>query len=224
MMDVSLRGRRARFRIRAASSDLDCLEKVFVAQEYHVPFPLDPKVIVDGGANIGASAMYFSLQYPQAQVLALEPEPSNFELLKLNCASRPQISPINAALWPRPERLSFKDQGAEKWAFAMEPAGDQGPCLGKTVDDLMQEHGLDRIDILKLDIEGSERELFSARPLVWLDGVDLIIIELHDRFVAGCAQSFYGALEGRRFRQEVNGENIFILLGDPAGAAASCRT
>ena len=71
--------------------------------------------------------------------------------------------------------------------------------------------GRNQIDILKLDIEGSERELFSKNT-DWLDHVSVIIIELHDRFQPGCAKAVYQKLVERQFHQEVRGENIFIGL------------
>jgi FkbM family methyltransferase len=56
-------------------------------------------IIVDAGANVGMSAAYFSLHHPAATVVAIEPEPSNFEMLRKNAKLFPQIIPINAALW-----------------------------------------------------------------------------------------------------------------------------
>jgi hypothetical protein len=68
-----------------------------------------------------------------------------------------------------------------------------------------------QIDLLKLDVEGAERELFSQNP-DWLNNVSAIFIELHDPFVPGCAQAFYSALTSRPFRQEQRGDTTFIDL------------
>src|SRR5579883_1485462 len=76
-------GSRCWFRHR--SSDLACLQKVLFKQEYRLPFDLAPRVIVDAGANIGAASLYFATRFPEATILALEPEQSNFQLLRKNC-------------------------------------------------------------------------------------------------------------------------------------------
>jgi len=77
-----------------------------------------------------------------------------------------------------------------------------------TVDRIMRDYALEKIDILKVDIEGAEREVFSCTS-AWLDKVDAIIIELHDRMKAGCSRSFYHGTSG--FDNEWRrGENVYV--------------
>jgi hypothetical protein len=70
--------------------------------------------------------------------------------------------------------------------------------------------GVEHIDILKLDIEGAERELFNLGAEAWLGAVGQIIIELHDRFVPGCAFAFYAKIANYPFVQSVRADNVFI--------------
>lgn len=63
-----------------------------------------PRVIVDAGANIGLTAVYFANQFPAARILALEPESSNYALLCKNTAAYPQ-----AALWSSTATLDLVD-------------------------------------------------------------------------------------------------------------------
>jgi len=78
-----------------------------------------------------------------------------------------------------------------------------------TIPGLMSQYGLTRIDLLKLDIEGAEKELFAAAS-DWIDKVDAIAIELHDRFKRGCSQAFYNATAS--FPYEVHkGELVFLF-------------
>jgi FkbM family methyltransferase len=178
-----------------------------------LPFVVNPKVIVDAGANIGGASLYFAHKYPNAKILALEPETSNFVLLKHNCAAMENIVPIQAALWAQSEYLTLADPDAEKWCFTVKPSCDgEQNIRGMTIEELMQEFGVDHIDLLKMDIEGGEKEVFGSGPTPWLDHVYTIAIELHDRYKPGCAQAFYAALQGRRFFQAVRGENIIVKL------------
>ena len=84
-----------------------------------------------------------------------------------------------------------------------------------TMEDILRKLAVSRIDLLKLDIEGSERELFSTDSGAWLNRVEYIVVELHDRYRPGCAKAFYSALATRDFIQEIRGENIFIRLIQP---------
>jgi FkbM family methyltransferase len=204
--------------IRSGTTDLRCLEKVFVSDEYAIPFHTTPHLVVDAGANTGMATLYFASQFPQARIFAIEPEQSNFQILRRNCASLANVTLLQAALWPDNRELEILDCNVNKWEFRVT---DQrvGPSQatrvqGITVRDILRQAGAERIDLLKLDIEGSERDLFSANTDQWLHRVHIIAIELHDRFRPGCAQALYTALTGRKFVQEIKGENIFIRFID----------
>ena len=83
-----------------------------------------------------------------------------------------------------------------------------------TIPGILREMDAARIDILKLDIEGAEYELFKTGAESWLGAIRQIVIELHDRYRPGCSQVFYAAIGRFPFAQEIRGENIFIKLGD----------
>ena len=87
------------------------------------------------------------------------------------------------------------DPRAEKWAFAVQKdVSGVGTIRGITMNELFDEFGIDRIDLLKLDIEGAEKEVFGSGPTAWLDRVGVIAIELHDCFKPGCSGGFlFGA-------------------------------
>jgi FkbM family methyltransferase len=202
--------------IRFGTSDLNCLKKVFLSREYATPFDIRPKVIVDAGANIGMATLYFATQYPAAKIFAIEPEPSNFKILQQNCSGLANVILIEAALWPIEQMVSIANPQDEKFAFTVAPSTGESPSVDKvltvTIQDLLKKITASRIDLLKLDIEGAELELFSNYPEAWLKKVQVIAMELHDRFRAGCSNAFYSAIVKHKFRQEVNGENIFVMF------------
>ena len=79
---------------------------------------------------------------------------------------------------------------------------------GKTVDKIIEDFGIQSVDILKVDIEGSEKEVFE-NSLLWIKKVNSIVIELHDFIKPGCSRSFYNGSNG--FDNEwTNGVSIFI--------------
>lgn len=204
------------FRLRIPSSDPSTYKQIFINQEYDFLVENQPKVIIDAGANIGLASIYFANKYPDAKIIAIEPEQSNFELLKENTAAYPHVVPVQAALWHKNEEINLIDPGLGKWGFMTEvkyPSKKlQGntchTVMGLTIDEIMKQYGLNKIGILKIDIEGAEKEVFSNTSS-WLERVDVIIIELHERMKAGCNRSFYCGSNG--FDNEwYQGENIYL--------------
>lgn len=203
--------------VRPRTSDLASFWEVFLERGYDFPPGIDPLVIVDAGANIGSASLYFTKKYPHAKIYAIEPESSNFDLLVRNCSGLDNIVCIQAGLWPEKTALSFVDDQVEKWEMSLQPAeAAEGVVASITLPELMERYDIKTIDILKVDIEGGERELFSHGAEEWINRVDAIAIELHDRYKIGCAQAFYAALHGREFTQEQRpANNLFVQLRRP---------
>ncbi|HEY7772510.1 MAG TPA: FkbM family methyltransferase, partial [Marinagarivorans sp.] len=80
------------FILRIPSSDVPTYQQVFIDREYQFKVSKQPKVIVDAGANIGLAAIYFANQYPNAKIIAIEPEKGNFDQLTANTKPYPNIT------------------------------------------------------------------------------------------------------------------------------------
>jgi FkbM family methyltransferase len=208
-------GIRFPFFVRLPSTDVPAFEQIFIKQEYDFAVTRPPRVIVDAGANIGLASLYFSNKFPDARIIAIEPEGSNFDLLERNAAPYDNITPIRGALWHENTSINLVDPALGKWAFRTQARDDEeslGEVVhevqGMTVDSIMREHDIDYIDVLKIDIEGAEREVFRD-PSPWIDKVDTLIVELHERLKLGCNRSFYNGTNG--FDDEwVQGENVYL--------------
>ena len=202
--------------LRIPSSDVPTYQQVFIEHEYAFHADKAPEVIIDAGANIGLASVFFANKYPDAKIIAIEPEQSNFDLLKANTAPYPNITAIQAALWNRNEEINLVDPGLGKWGFMTgekTPAGTSPEKVchtvkALTVDRIIKDYGLQRVNILKVDIEGAEKEVFSDTS-AWIDSVDAIIVELHERMKPGCNRSFYVGSNG--FDHEWSqGENVYL--------------
>jgi len=213
-------GSSTRVLLRLGSSDISVFNGIFRWQEYGWDLERTPRTVVDGGAYIGLSAIYFTMRYPGVRVIAVEASEENFDLLVRNTSAFPNIEPVHAALWPRPGSLMLTDPGTGLWGLQVTDADapQSAPRRGVsdspdsvralTVPEIIRDHQLEKIDLLKVDIEGSEKELFDA-PAPWLGQVDAICIELHDWFKAGCSRSFFAAVED--FSVEAwRGENVLV--------------
>lgn len=194
--------------IRPGTVDQIVYNEVFVANEYDIASG-DPQFVVDAGAHIGLSSVFFASKYPKATVVAIEPEPSNFAMLLENTKTYSNVEPVQAGLWGSKVSLRIVDPAAGSWGFRVseEPDGEGIPAV--VIQDILTEFGVSRIDILKMDIEGAELEVLTNAQS-WMDAVGTLIIELHDRFRPGCSDALANALRGFDYERSVSGESVVI--------------
>ncbi len=121
---------------------------------------------------------------------------------------------MNCGIWNKITNLLVKDVGFGNWGFVVEEVDTETPdsIRAITITDIMKMYNIDYIDILKIDIEGSEKELFESAYEEWLPKVHLIIIELHDRFRKGTAKSFFKTMSDYNFSLTLKDENIYCFM------------
>jgi FkbM family methyltransferase len=200
--------------LRLRTTDTSLFASIIVNNEYDWNFVKPPRTIFDAGANIGLASIFYANKCPEAKIIAIEPEPANFEMLKKNTASYPNILAIQAALWGENKVVIVSDSNLGQWGFQTRELQDSDKtekCVhvrGVTVRNLMEECGIHYIDVLKIDIEGSEKEVFE-NSAAWIDDVGMIAVELHDRFRSGCTIAVNSATKGFQVLAR-NGETIFF--------------
>jgi FkbM family methyltransferase len=191
--------------IRPNTTDVDLFSDVFLEKDFSLGFlDLHPQTIIDAGANVGYTSIFFTIAYPHAKIFAIEPEESNFEMLRRNVKYFRNIIPINAALWNKKEELQILDPGKGKWGFQTIKSNEEkksGKVNTITVDRLIDLHKINTIDVFKINIEGAEKELFSSN-FEWLVKTNVIIIELHDRFRDGCTKELNNATKAYKFSRK----------------------
>jgi FkbM family methyltransferase len=151
--------------IRLRTTDLAVFHEMLIREEYSLSLPWSPRIIVDAGANIGMSSIYYTHKYPDARIFAIEAEASNFALLAKNARPYPNIVPIHAALWNRDGEIGVSEPDPAtgafgKWGFVTRE-GTGAPVRAISMRTLMAEMQIPCIDLLKMDIEGSEKEVFE---------------------------------------------------------------
>ena len=200
--------------LRAGTSDLEVLQQIIVNGEADFDLGDNPQFIVDAGANIGLTCVAFARRYPSARIVALEVDENNYALLRRNVCHYPNITPRRAALWSHAEFVRIRNPAAEAWAFQVERASadDPGAIPTTTVWQLMEEFGAAEVGLLKLDIEGSEREVLAEGDTAWIERTRTLAVELHDRFRPGCAEALRTLLSGRPHRRITQGEYEVVYL------------
>ncbi len=203
------------FILRDNNSDKPIFFQVFYEKQYElygIDFP-DATKIIDGGANIGCSSVYFFIRFPKAEICAIEPEKDNFLILEKNTAAYKNIKCMQVGIWNRNENLSLINPKAGAAEFMFENSLINNEIIkGVTIQSILDSQNWDSVDIIKLDIEGAEKEVFSSGDLSWLKKVKLLIIELHDRYKKNCTKTFFEAISSFEYDAYFHHENIFIFF------------
>ncbi len=170
-------------RLRTYSGDIDMLYEIFWQRVYNNTLISwnNFSTIVDLGANIGMTSLFFGLQSPGAVIYALEPDPENFELLITNLSREitgSRLIPVAAAISSDNgvEYLHKKQKSYNSSVSGIDISDTEVRAVNMPT--FMREMFIDEIDLLKIDIEGKEAELFS-RDLAWLEKVRNIVMECH---------------------------------------------
>ena len=198
------------FYLRGNSTDIHVFEQVFSFKQYKIGYNFTPKYIFDLGANTGLASVYFKNIYPDVTIIALEPDQSNFDMLLKNTSAHKNIHCYKGGIWNKNTNLEILDIGKGKWAFVTKEIEHKSKdsIEAVTINGLMDKFNIPSVDILKLDVEGAEKEVFEGDHAKWLPYVKAMIVELHDRYKPGCSESFFKAMSNYKFSTRFRGENI----------------
>lgn len=172
--------------IRPRSSDIRVAYELFAKRELAMQWPLSdqPKTIIDGGANVGYASLAFRQRWPKVHILAIEPDSDNFAVLEKNCGNRKDIHRLQCGIWGSACSLRVRsDSPRTAWGLQFEPvpAGSSDGIAAYPMSTLIDRLPGQHCDLLKLDIEGAEADVFLQEPLDWIDRVSVILIETHGK-------------------------------------------
>jgi FkbM family methyltransferase len=220
--------------LRPRTSDMFVLRQIFVDMEYDITrFPqfkdlwaryqrllrqdIKP-LILDCGANIGLSTIYWARLFPEAAICAVEPSDDNLRMLLRNTRAISGVTVEQAALWRTDRELRFRNPGVDGWALAVEESAGGSPrssVRGVSPSVLVAEQlaKLRRgaLFLVKMDIEGGERDLFDDATLA--QDAACLIVELHDWLYPNqhTSRSFLRFLAHSDREIAVCGENIVVF-------------
>ena len=193
--------------LRPGTTDTWVFRQQVLGQELELDLTPAPRRIIDGGANIGLASRVWAERWPDAKILAVELEPRNVEVLRRNAAVSPNIEVIHAGIWGSPGKIAVSDEITGECGYRVDAANPAGDIRAITIDEIADEHGWDTIDLVKLDIEGSEREVLKTAHR-WLDRTCCVAIELHEKIAPGCEAAFDAAIDRSRWDVRTHGEYL----------------
>ena len=204
--------------VRRTWPEVNQIRQMFVDGAYD--FELLPESVdhvIDLGANVGLSGRWFRRRFPTAKLVLVEPDAGNVELVRRNHAGDAGVVVVQAAVTSTPGTVRLATEGRQSDSFVVASEGVE--VRGTTVAELIAEHCGSGTILVKMDIEGSELEVFDG-DTSWLGSISYLAAELHDRLRPGCSSAFYRAVLPYLHAQEVRGENVLIELGRPAAPPA----
>ena len=200
--------------LRKVMADRNMFEQLFLDKDYDIDFPFTPKVIIDLGANVGFASIVFANRFPDTRILSLEPDEGNFLLAKKNTAPYENITVIKGAVWHKSEPIKVVDYGHGEAAYMIEPGVGETSVRAYTIKDLMKMLEITEIDVLKIDIEGAEKEIFETGHEDWVPYTKLMITETHDRYKKGTSKAVFNTMAKYNFSLVLSGENLILYNND----------
>jgi FkbM family methyltransferase len=217
--------------IRRGDSDVTILRQVFSQRPYdlarhahaaavqaHYTELVDRgqrPVVIDAGANIGASSVWFATHFPDAEVVAVEPDAESVALCRRNTDRFRNVRVEHCALGGSEGTARLGNHAAGSWAVSTSRTHEPGGVPIRTIADLRGEDEGRPLFLVKVDIEGFERDLFDG-SIDWLDEVAVVIVEPHDWLLPGkgSSRSMQQAFGERDFDMLIADENLVYIRGD----------
>lgn len=174
---IQIAGKKMEVSMRTYKGDILIFYEIFWKKVYKTPtgFFTPPKTIIDLGGHVGFTSIFYALEYPNAKIYSVEASRENFNLLKENVSQFENIIPINKAIYPTDGEVLFDESG---YSYNTKIGSEGKPIESISVNTLLKVHNIQKIDLIKIDIEGAEIELLKNNT-EWLEMTDNIIIELH---------------------------------------------
>ncbi len=184
-------------------SELFVACEVLCDEEYDVTPAQSPMGILDLGAHIGVSAIYWVSRFPGTPIIAVEPDPRNSAGLERNVGHLPEVTIVRAAVGHETGTAQLARRRFS-WGSNVND-GDGMPVPMVTVDSLLQ--GVPGPVLLKIDVEGSEWDALRSADL---SCVDAVVGELHKSRIPVSHETFLGLLSEFTILKDGDGVNRIL--------------
>ncbi len=197
---IKVKGLKHPIYLRAIRADMQSFINTFIDPYLDKkPYLNVASFVIDAGANIGYTAVLFANWWPDCKIISIEPDKENYELVLKNTAAYKNIVVIHAALWNKESIL--KIEAGQEDGFVVREMSDndeeiklQNLTRGLSINQLLKRYRKTEIDFLKLNVEGSEKEIFSENFEGWLPKTNAMLVELHDGKNTGCSKTVFSAV------------------------------
>jgi FkbM family methyltransferase len=182
---------------RSRSTDHLVVRDTFLRQFHlpHIELPERP-VILDLGSNIGLTVAHYACLYPGARIYGCEMDLENYNLALKNTSSwKEQITLVNAAVWTKKGIVNYGGKDQQSYRIVEEETS-QKQAMAVSIESIMSENRINKIDFVKMDIEGAEQHVLRS-SLCWAMRVNSMKVEVHNK---SCLDEEIALLEEAGFK------------------------
>jgi FkbM family methyltransferase len=204
------------------------MQQVFMDRQYDIEIH-EPRRILDLGAYVGYTAVYFANRFPGASIISVEPSGSNFDTLVANTAAYQNIRCLPAAVWHERAELALADYSYGDWGLSFTPGDADRPVEtvpGYTITNILEMHGWNGVDLIKCSSHGGRIDtLLRPRP-DWLEKTVTVITRPGaQRWQDGDAEELLAALPEAEFQRSSHGPHLQTAFdGGPTSGRAGDHT
>jgi FkbM family methyltransferase len=160
-----------------ALSYLAMCDEIFVRNNYRFISKKTAPLIVDCGSNIGLSVIYFKLLYPEAKIIAFEPDKKAFLALEKNIQNFgfKNVELNNEAVWTKKGKINFYAEGSWGGRIVEKRTNNKVVVINTIrLSDIL----VGKVDFLKIDIEGAETKVINDSSNK-IKNVENLFVEYH---------------------------------------------
>lgn len=150
-------------------------------EQLHLPPAKLPKdaVILDLGSNIGLTVRHLKFLFPNSKIIGVELDKENYLLAQKNTQHLKNCTMINGAIWYQNGFVNYTGDIPQGFHCEENLAVGIGRVKAITIESLMKENNISKIDFIKMDIEGAESKIFDL-DIAWLNCTNSINLEVHN--------------------------------------------
>lgn len=165
---------------RRDRGDIQGIREILIDEIYRLPHGATPTSLLDLGAHIGIATVWLSREYGFTDVVAVEPQSGNFDVLRRNCdANGVRARLVAAAIGTRDGTTPFESGSASN--LGRTGIGGSNVAVA-SIGRVAGELGFPA-SLIKIDVEGAERDLFDPAVIEWIDQFSLVVMEMHPQYV-----------------------------------------
>lgn len=198
LIGLKLKGLPHKVFLRNKTYDVHIFYQIFIQEDLFLNYEEDISTILDCGANIGLSTLYYQRRFNNPTIIAIEPENENYKLLVKNTQKYLNISALKSGVFDTDCDLNVIDIGEGEASYRLMPKPVEGKIiqtiLCRSINSLMKEFRISKIDILKMDIEGCEKECLLSPDIGWLNKTKYFLLEIHERIHPGLTKQIFNLI------------------------------
>lgn len=184
------------------STDLSVIDEVFIQGQYEIPEDFLPETIFDLGSNTGVTVKFFELKFPQSSIYAFEPDANVFRSLERNFRNSSHIKLFNLAISDLDQDMEFYIHPKSSIVSSVMPRFPEQEKIkvkGRSLQSITDELGLGEIDLVKFDVEGAEKAIFSSFDT---GRIRMLVGELHTDLSGMSLEEFKGLFPSHEVKSE----------------------